>query len=213
MGKKTKLVHVHDTTSLYSNVEMIDKFHHGIKFSSTGRERDVTMETRLKDERENMNTSGEPHAPFFYFHLSIIYELEVLIPFTYFKTKFLTTVNIYPSQVTPNIWGDMVGVIVDEKRECLVQMQAFNVVEFDVHFFSLSENFSSDYQLFSDMFPAQLSTLLETQLVRHLWKRGSDEATKGNIICFEGTYIKGGHSGPRSTRRSGMFEAIAQEGS
>lgn len=44
--------------------------------------------------------------------------------------------------------------------------QAFNVVEFAVHFFSLSENFSSDYQLFSDMFPSQLSALPETQLVR-----------------------------------------------
>lgn len=49
-GKKTKSIHVHDITSLYSIKEEIDKFLHGVKFSSEGRERGVIMEPRLEDK-------------------------------------------------------------------------------------------------------------------------------------------------------------------
>lgn len=52
-----------------------------------------------------MNTSDDLFALYFYLHLPVIYELGVLVPFTSFETKFLTVVNVAPSQVTPNVWG------------------------------------------------------------------------------------------------------------
>lgn len=67
--------------------------------SSTGRERNVIIEPCSKDMRENVDTSGEPFAHYFYIHLPIFYELRVLIPFTYFKTYFLVTVNVSPYKV------------------------------------------------------------------------------------------------------------------
>lgn len=63
--------------SLYSTKEMINKFIHGIIFSSTGQERDVIIESCSKDERTNMDTFGESSALYFYIHLPIIYELRV----------------------------------------------------------------------------------------------------------------------------------------
>lgn len=86
MGKKTKLVHVKDITSLYFIEEMIDKLYHDIIFSNTGRERGVIMKPYLKDERVDMDTFGEPYSPYFYVHLPNIYVMKVLIPFTSFKT-------------------------------------------------------------------------------------------------------------------------------
>lgn len=61
------------------------------------------MELCSKDETVNMNTPCESYAPYFYIHLSIIYELRILIPFTSFKTEFLTAANIALSQVTSNV--------------------------------------------------------------------------------------------------------------
>ncbi|KAI5394958.1 hypothetical protein KIW84_061534 [Lathyrus oleraceus] len=52
-----------------------------------------------------MDTSGDPFAPYFYLHLPFIYDLGVMVPFTYLETKFLTAVNVAPSLVTPNVWG------------------------------------------------------------------------------------------------------------
>lgn len=44
-----------------------------------------------------MATRGGLYAPYFYFHISIIYELRVLISFTPFEADFLVTVNVAPS--------------------------------------------------------------------------------------------------------------------
>lgn len=93
MAKKTKPIHTHDIVSLYSINDMTNKFHHGISFSSTGRERDMIMEQCLKYDMENMDTSGDPYALYFYIHLPIIYALRVLVLFSSFKTEFLTAVN------------------------------------------------------------------------------------------------------------------------
>lgn len=47
-----------------------------------------------------MNTSGEPSPLYFYFRLSIIRKLGVLILFTSFEVNF-----IVPSQIVPNVWS------------------------------------------------------------------------------------------------------------
>lgn len=105
MGKKTMLVPVQDITFMYSIVDMIDKFHHGIRFCSIGSERDVIMGPFLKGDMVNMHTSVEAFAPYFYVHLSIIHELCVFIPFTSFEMDFLTTINFAHSHIIPNVWG------------------------------------------------------------------------------------------------------------
>ncbi|CAI8584292.1 unnamed protein product [Vicia faba] len=91
--------------SLYSIMDMINKFRHGISFSSTSRERDMLMDHCSSDERENMDTSDDPSALYFYMHLPIIYDLGVMVPFTFFEIEFLTGINVTPSQITPNVWG------------------------------------------------------------------------------------------------------------
>lgn len=65
MGKKTKLIHVQDIASLYSNTDMINKFRGGIRFSSIGHEEDVVLEPCLGTEMANMDTSMELFAPYF----------------------------------------------------------------------------------------------------------------------------------------------------
>lgn len=64
---------------------MINKFCQGINISNTGQERDVIMEPCLRDERENMDTSGNLSFIYLYIHLSIIYELGSWFPFLILK--------------------------------------------------------------------------------------------------------------------------------
>lgn len=61
------------------------------------------MKPYSQDERENMNTFGDPSTPYFYTHLPIIYELMVLIPLTSFEIELLNSSNIAPSQITLNV--------------------------------------------------------------------------------------------------------------
>lgn len=84
MVNKTKLIHVQDIVSLYSTVNMINRFYHGIIFSNTGCEDDMIMESYSKGERGNMNIFGEPSSPYFYIHLPIIHDLRVFIQLTSF---------------------------------------------------------------------------------------------------------------------------------
>ncbi|KAI5392291.1 hypothetical protein KIW84_076902 [Lathyrus oleraceus] len=56
-----------------------------------------------------MDTSGDPSLLYFYLHLLVIYELWVLVPFSYFETKFLNTINVPPLHFTPNAWGILRG--------------------------------------------------------------------------------------------------------
>lgn len=53
---------------------------------------------------ENLFMDGSP-TPYFYLYVSIIHDLRVLISFMSFKAEFLTTDNVAPSQITPNVWG------------------------------------------------------------------------------------------------------------
>lgn len=95
--KKEKYVHIRDIVSLYSNFDMIKKFHQGIGFSSTGRDQNVVIEPCSKTKRANMTTTDGSSAPCFYFYLLVIHELGVLIPFTSFEEDFLATINVPPS--------------------------------------------------------------------------------------------------------------------
>ncbi|KAI5408326.1 hypothetical protein KIW84_054233 [Lathyrus oleraceus] len=105
MVRKTASIHVRDITSLYSTVDMIDKFHHGILFSNIRRERVVLMDYCSKGERADMDTFGDPYALYFYLHLPIIHDFGVLISFSYFEIEFLIAANVAPPQVTPNVWS------------------------------------------------------------------------------------------------------------
>lgn len=100
MGKKIKVVHVQDIASSYSTMDIIDEFCHGIRLSDTGHERDVIIEPCSMEERANMDTSVESSTPYFYVHLHIICERQVLISLTSFKMDFMTNINVAPSQIT-----------------------------------------------------------------------------------------------------------------
>lgn len=63
MGKKFKIVHVQDISSLYSNTDMINRFLGGIRFSSTGREKDIVLKPFSRTKRANIDTSREPYTP------------------------------------------------------------------------------------------------------------------------------------------------------
>lgn len=103
MVKKTKLIHAHDISSLYPNAYMISRFHNGIRFSITRCEDNVIIEPYLEKEMAPMDTSDGPSSSYFYLNLPVIHKMRVLTPFTIFEIDFLTTVNVAPSQITPNI--------------------------------------------------------------------------------------------------------------
>lgn len=88
---------------VFDHVNMINKFRHGISFSSTSRERDVLIESIVQVMKEKMWILSA--ALYFYTHLPIIYDMGVLVHFTSIKIEFLTAVNVAPYQITPNIWG------------------------------------------------------------------------------------------------------------
>lgn len=56
-------------------------------------------------ERDHMETMGGSSTSYFYLHLPVIHELGVMIPFTPFKSYFLTNANDTLSQITSNIWS------------------------------------------------------------------------------------------------------------
>ncbi|CAI8618201.1 unnamed protein product [Vicia faba] len=84
---------------------MIKKFHHCISVSSRRQYRDMIMERCSRDKRENMDTFGDLFSLYFYLHIPIICELELLVPLSSFETEFLTTINVAPPQVTRNVWA------------------------------------------------------------------------------------------------------------
>lgn len=73
-GVKMTFIHVRDTGSLQSSMNMINNFFHGLGFSSIGYESDTLMERCLSDERENMGTSDDLSTLYFYpnFPISMI---------------------------------------------------------------------------------------------------------------------------------------------
>lgn len=88
---------------MYSDSDMINRFHRRIRFSSIEREKDVIFEPCLEIERPNMNIISEPYIPYFYYHLPVIHELGDLILFIPFEAKCLMVLNAAPSQITPNV--------------------------------------------------------------------------------------------------------------
>lgn len=51
-----------------------------------------------------MNTIGDTFIPYF-FHLSVIHELVVMIPFTPFVVDFLAVINVAPHRLLPTYEG------------------------------------------------------------------------------------------------------------
>lgn len=95
--KKAKSVQIWNIMSLYSKSDMIQRFCQDIGFSNTWHEEDVILEPCSEMKIANMATRGTSSAPYFYFHLHVIHELGVLIPFTPFETYLLTITNVAPS--------------------------------------------------------------------------------------------------------------------
>lgn len=80
--------------SLYSNSDMIRRFHQNIGFSSTGREEEVVLDPCSKTKKSNMATRGSSSAPYFYFYIIDIHKFRVLIPFAYSEEDFLAIINV-----------------------------------------------------------------------------------------------------------------------
>ncbi|KAI5442031.1 hypothetical protein KIW84_011192 [Lathyrus oleraceus] len=92
------------------------------RLASTGhKEEDVILEPYFETERANTVTMSGSFDPYFYLHLPIIHELGLLIPFTPFESDFLTTINVVPSQVMPNVEADLEKLENVELEEQLLQ--------------------------------------------------------------------------------------------
>lgn len=91
--------------SLYSNEERVTAFWRQIRLSSIGHEEDLILEPCYERERTDMVVVHDFLIPYLYFHLPVIYDLGVSIPFTPFEAKFLRTANVAPSEITPNVNG------------------------------------------------------------------------------------------------------------
>lgn len=66
-------------------------------------EENIILKLCSKMERVNMAIIAGLFAPYFYFHLLVIHELEGLISFTLFEADFFATFNFTSFQVTPNM--------------------------------------------------------------------------------------------------------------
>lgn len=104
MGKKTKLIYARDIAFLYSNAGMISRLRSGIMFSNIRCEEDGILEPCSRKVSVNMDTFSEPFILYSYFHLPVIQELMVLIPFTSFEIDFLVTSNV-PLLISPLTYG------------------------------------------------------------------------------------------------------------
>lgn len=96
MARNTKFVHVREISFLYSTEDMFNKFLHNIRFSSIGKEKDVIMEHYSQEERDDMETYDDPSTLFFYFDFPVIYELGVLVPFSFFRGRVLNCLEFAP---------------------------------------------------------------------------------------------------------------------
>lgn len=102
MGNRDKHISVHDFASLYFDNERVAAFWKQIRLYITRHKEDVILEPCSKKERANGVVVDDLILPYFYFHLPVIYDLEVLIPFTLFMVEFLVTANVALYEITPN---------------------------------------------------------------------------------------------------------------
>lgn len=65
----------------------------------------MILEPCSKGESPNMAILDGSSTTYFYLHLSIIYDLGVLIVFMTFEVEFSAAANVDPSQITPNVSG------------------------------------------------------------------------------------------------------------
>lgn len=81
---------------LYSNSDMISSFCQGIGFSNIKREENVILELCSEIERAKMNIAGDMSSQFFYFYMSFIDKLRVLIPLTSIEGNILMNISVSP---------------------------------------------------------------------------------------------------------------------
>lgn len=62
------------------------------------------LEPYVAGERVCITRSYEVPDEYFYFYSWIIEDFMICIPFTYFKSDLLKTLNVAPSQLRPNNW-------------------------------------------------------------------------------------------------------------
>lgn len=91
-------------------------FRRQIGLSSTRHEEDVILEPCSKGERDNMVIMDGSLIAYFYFHLLVIYDLGVLIPFTLLRAEFLTTALSPLSKSSP-----MFGVLLGPLELCVTR--------------------------------------------------------------------------------------------
>lgn len=80
----------------------ISKLRFNKKISSTGNEEDVVLERCVDGERVCITRPRGVSGEYFYFYLGVIEDFKICIPFTYFESDLLKTLNIAPSQLRPN---------------------------------------------------------------------------------------------------------------
>lgn len=76
-------------------------FRKSINLSDTNGEEDVIFELCSNEEQINMVALAFSSDEFFYIHLLVIYDLEVLVLFTLFEYEVLMTINVVFSQISP----------------------------------------------------------------------------------------------------------------
>lgn len=100
-----KCFNAKDFASLYYNKERIIVFLWQIRLSNTRHEYYVILKSCFEEKRVNMVALDSSPIHYFYFHLSIINDLGVLILVTLYKVKFPADVNVASSQFTPYVWS------------------------------------------------------------------------------------------------------------
>lgn len=78
-----------------------------MEVSSLEDEEWVVLEAFSLSDKETMHVSSEPLSPYFYFYLPFVNYMWVAFPFSPFYMEVLRVLNIEPSQLFPNDWGNM----------------------------------------------------------------------------------------------------------
>lgn len=73
--------------------------------SSTGNEDDVVLEPCIPRECVCIVRPRGVKDEYFYFHVGVLEDFKIHLPFADFESRLLRTLNTALSQLRPNIWG------------------------------------------------------------------------------------------------------------